>query len=620
MPNTNTRKNTITGENLNPQQKEAAEHREGPLLIIAGAGSGKTKTLTARVRNLIASGINPAHIIAITFTNKAAEEMRGRIFAPADKHGSVRMNTNSWLVMGDMPFIGTFHSLGVRILKREAAKLGRTAAFTIYDADDSLSVMKRLLKDREISAERMSPPLLRALISRVKNELVTPEEVFRSRFLSLYDEYEQALEEHNAFDFDDLIEKVVWLFREHPAILKKYEALFRYILVDEFQDVNTAQYLFVKLLAHNHRNLGVVGDDAQAIYGFRYADFRNFLNFEKDWPEAKVVTLGQNYRSTASIIEAASNVIQNNKLGRQKRLWTEGERGEPVKIIAAGGSDEEAEEIVERIKALRGRGAAAHAPIAILYRTNAQSRALEQELITHNIPYRIFGGLKFYERKEVKDIIAALRCIMNPRDRVSRERLEKTLTKGAAAHAFAALEKCSVAEPVALLIGKFLDAADYRAYLEKKFPNAQDRNENIQELISFAGTFPSLEEFLERVSLLQSTDVAAKKSDDAAERPVYLMTIHLAKGLEFDHVFVAGVSEGLLPHQMSYKEENGIEEERRLMYVAMTRARTTLTLSYSGIASRYLLEIPGNLTELEDRRRWGGKRSALGDEEEYIEH
>ncbi len=560
---------------LNPRQLEAVRHGEGPMLIVAGAGSGKTRTLTQRLAHLIKTGILPRKVVAITFTNKAAGEMRSRISLPA-AHLSP-------------PFIGTFHSFGASILRKEAKSLGRAGNFVIFDSDDSLKVIKRVLLSLNLP-QRYSPPKIRYEISKIKNNLLDPSGL-DNWLAQSFSEYERDLRRQNAFDFDDLIQKVVELFQADPAILAKHQSRFDYILVDEYQDINLAQYALVKLLGQRHRNLNVVGDDQQSIYGFRWSDFTNFLNFEKDWPEAKIVELGENYRSTKNIVSAAAAVIGNNKFQRPKNLWTENDAGHPIKVIGSESAEEEAEAITDNIL---------KSPLkefAILYRTNAQSRALEQALSFNSIPYEVFGGLKFYERKEIKDLLAGLRYALNPRDELSRERLEKTFRKAPARELVQNLpplaEKLSLLE----LIGFFLKTTSYFEFLAAKFENAEDRTQNVTELINFASTFKTLPDFLERVSLLQPLDETALSSDISPGKKVKLMTIHLAKGLEFDSVYVVGVSEGLIPHERSLYSEAELEEERRLMYVAMTRARQNLTLSFYGLASRFLHEIPPELID-----------------------
>jgi len=568
---------------LNPKQQEAVDHENGPLLIIAGAGSGKTKTLTARLAALLKRGIAPEAILAITFTNKAAREMIERLsHIPRKK---------VYTAFGEAPFIGTFHSFGARLLREEARALNRTKGFTIFDTDDSLKAMRTVMRGETWARGEWSPARALEEMNKVKNLLLNPRESLDERSLEAYERYETFLQENNAFDFNDLIQKPVQLFRNHPDISKKYEERFTHILVDEYQDVNTAQYELVKHLAKGHGNLCVVGDDAQAIYGWRYADFKNFLNFPQDWEKTCVVKLEQNYRSTAHIITAASEVIKNNVVQNPKTLWTTNDQGELIQVIGASEPEEEAEHITEIIR--KKLSEKAH-DIAILYRTNAQSRALESALIQAQIPYRIFGGVRFYERREIKDIVSGLRVVANPKDTISQERLLTNLPKAIARPLLQAL-LVSESLPPLELIRSFLETANYFEYLAQKFPNAEERIQNIKELLSYASGFQNTAEFLEQVTLLQSTDDPTHENEESHK--VNLMTIHMAKGLEFDHVILSGTSEGLLPHQMSYGTKEGLEEERRLMYVAMTRAKKTLAITFTKLPSRFLYEIPPELTE-----------------------
>lgn len=990
---------------LNPRQLEAVNYQNGPLLIIAGAGSGKTRTLTSRLIKLLESGALANEVAAITFTNKAAEEMRNRITHNLQpKTNNTEVSGHKFSVVSQL-FIGTFHSFGARILKKEAQLFRRTPNYTIYDDDDSLSLIKKILSGLNVAKDKNRPFQFRNYISKIKNELLTAAEFGDELETEIYRLYEAALVKNNAFDFDDLIEKPVRLFFKNPRILEKYQNQFRYLLVDEYQDINTAQYQLIKLLAQKHRNLSAVGDDQQcfpagtkiltttgfksiekisvgdkvitaaghgnicsnkvlkiykrhyqgplvkitsdnsmiratpnhlvfsrlqllpisnyfvylmyrkdkgfrigiargtrkaskngkqelqvgllvrcnqekadkiwiikicktredaeyyeyyygfkygiptlvfdtgnrpmklsqkhidlifknidtttrvkslmrdkllyfthphwipqgtvrhrkrrlrirvsllddkriglthpwgmsrisvntkdnnlktaieklgfntrkgkladwrfekcsmsydqiesvtekfttinaeieiiktacltngkrlffqpishlrpsmitavyknrriteavvkdtrlenykgniydldvknthnyiannfvvhnSIYGFRGSDFRNFLNFEKDWPNAKVVKLEQNYRSSATIISAASQLIKNNLRQKPKNLWTENAAGEPIKIVKADDPETEADFIAQTIKQLKSYGQEPtvdelkgfkfvnppthqliNSPtVSILYRTNAQSRALESALIQNNIPYRIYGGLKFYERKEIKDVIAGLRLVFNPNDGVSAERLEKNLTKNLYRNLRSELSGYTAKNSILELINVFLSASRYFDRLEQKFGNAQERRENINELIAFAGQFNNLGEFLERVSLFQSSDAPAKTlvASGYTLNPINLMTIHLAKGLEFDYVFVAGANEGVLPHQMSYGSKDELEEERRLMYVAMTRAKKDLYLTLTEIPSRFLYEIPPELTRFINLS--GGDSDALPDEEEiYID-
>ncbi len=609
---------------LNPKQKEAVGHGNGPLLIAAGAGSGKTMTLTSRLTELIRRGVPPEMIVAITFTNKAAEEMRRRVThnlqlttnysrPTTDDKNQNRVVSHKTSVVSQ-PFIGTFHSFGARILRAEAKFWGRTRYFTIFDNDDSLRLVKKAVERTGANRERYRAGSVSARIGKIKNLLLEPEELLDQTELAIYENYENTLKDQNAFDFDDLIEKAARLLRKSREALHCHQRKYLHLLVDEYQDVNPAQYELIRLLAESHRNLSVVGDDAQAIYGWRFADFRSFLNFERDWQGAKIVVLNENYRSTPTILAAASSIIKNNVHQRRKDLWTKNSDHGPIKVIRAGDEDEEAAFIVETIKKFPASDSRPQ-NAAILYRTNAQSRAIEQALIQCDVPYRIYGGVKFYERKEIKDIVACLRFALNPKDELAAERIKKTFTKQKALKILSDLPGFGKKGSTLEVINFFLSAGNYAAELERGFRNAEERMENIQELIVFASEFPTLESFVERVSLLQATDLPANKilnSKSQIPNSVNLMTIHMAKGLEFNNVFVSGCAEGLLPHQMSYRLRDELEEERRLMYVAMTRARKNLTLSFAGLPSRFLYEIPAELTEF---MNLGGDSKALPNED-----
>ncbi|MEK7195581.1 MAG: UvrD-helicase domain-containing protein [Patescibacteria group bacterium] len=598
--------------NLNKEQKSASEAPNFPLLIVAGAGTGKTRTLTARVVKFIEDGMPPERICAITFTNKAAKEMAERVDAAVKSYkGAAR------------PLVCTFHSLGARILRKEGKKMGREPNFVIFDGHDSFDLIRKIIKKSTIREEwsgdrggetknAKKPAFFANIISEIKNVDSAPQRLLASKreeeklALKVFKDYESALKRNNAFDFDDLIEKTVRLFREHPAVLKKYQNKFDAILVDEYQDINPKQYELIKLLSEDHGNISVVGDDEQMIYGWRHADLKIFFAFERDWPKAQISFLEENYRSSGNIIEAASAVAKNNRYRHPKDLWTKNPEGAPIKIAEFADENDEAEWIAAQIES-RIKNSESKAPsTAILYRTNAQSRALEQALIMREIPYRIFGGIKFYERREIKDIVAAIRYASNKKDELSLERLRKNLTKGK----FSRLEEkilganAETMNPTNL-IETFLKTTGYAEYLERNFLNHEERRENITELIHFASRFNDVREFLEEVALVQSTDNESSSGQGGRlalknQGFIDLMTIHLAKGLEFDKVFLAGCGEGLLPHSRSLDNEYQLEEERRLMYVAMTRARKELVLSFYDMPSRFLGEIPEKFTEFED--------------------
>jgi DNA helicase-2/ATP-dependent DNA helicase PcrA len=505
--------------------------------------------------------------------------------------------------------------------RKEAGLVGRNPGFTIFDSDDSLSLIKKIIKSFNFK-EKISAAEIQNQISSVKNNLLLPEEAdFKNQeiFEEVFKEYERKLIENDAFDFDDLIEKPVRILRDNPEILKKYRRQISHILIDEYQDVNYAQYALVKFLAGDEGKISVVGDDQQAIYSWRGANFKFFLDFEKDWPQGEVVILEENYRSTGKIIKAASELIKNNANQRQKNLWTKKDEGKSVEILEAKNADEEAEWIAEKIKGGENFGAS-----AVLYRTNAQSRALEESLISRDIPYRIIGGLKFYERREIKDIVSALRIFANPLDSISLNRLEKLLRKkrfASFSEKWSALKASSKGKiSPADLINEFLKIADYLVYLKNNFINAFERQENVKELIGFAAGFSDLDLFLEHLALFEATDNLKDK-----EKAVKLTTIHLAKGLEFDKVFIAGASEGLLPHARALLSLAEIEEERRLMYVAMTRAKKELYVSFYGLPSRFISEIPVELAEfksLNANHNFSDFESFKNrdDEEDYIDY
>lgn len=615
----------IADTGMNPQQKTAAESEKGPLLIVAGAGTGKTKTLTSRLAHFIKEGMDPRKICAITFTNKAAKEMENRalkLLSPkALKPTLPASGLRGFGTSG--PFIGTFHALGAKILRKEARLLGRGKNFTIFDDHDSFDLIKKIAKKlvpkkpgtlaeksgKQPARDTKTPSFFTQKISEIKNKKLfltdlgksaRPQDALAAQAFGLY---EKNLEENNAFDFDDLIEKPVQLFRKHPDILKKYQGEFDAILVDEYQDASPMQYELVRLLAGSHKNVSAVGDDEQLIYGWRYADLEIFLGFEKDWPGARVEFLEENYRSTGNIIAAASGVSKHNLERRPKNLWTKNPAGTPIVIAETADEEEEAEWIAKKALGLS---------TAVLYRTNAQSRAIEQALIRHGIPYQIFGGLKFYERKEVKDMVAVLRYFVNRNDSVSRERLEKnfSLVKiSEIENIYAAAENGKISP--ARFIETVLGGLDYLDYLEKNFTNYSERQENIAELIRFAARFELIGDLLQEIALVQSTDApSSSKSRAVKNNPaaaghtpttnVHLSTIHLAKGLEFDRVFIAGCCEGILPHERSLEDDKRLEEERRLMYVAMTRAKKELFISFYDLPSRFISEIPRELVEFEN--------------------
>ena len=620
---------------LNEKQKEAVKYTEGPVLILAGAGSGKTRTLTYKIAYLIDQGVPERNILAVTFTNKAANEMKERIKKLLKKE---KLNL----------FCGTFHSFGAKILRenKEALKelFERKSDFMIFDDLDSLSLIKKILKELDISSDQFSPSMVAGQISFAKAYLKNPqmfeeeaENVFSQTIAKIYKEYENKLKEYNAFDFDDLIFKVVELFRKKADILDKYQERFKYILIDEYQDTNFAQYQLIKLLADKYKNICVVGDDQQAIYGFRYATFKNILNFEKDFPGTKVVLLEENYRSTKNILEAANALIAKNIYQKPKKLWTKKETGSPIFVIETHNEREEAKIVVGKIQELLEMGSNPD-EIAVFFRTNAQSRPIEELLIQAGIPYKVVGSLKFYERREIKDILAYLRLAVNPFDMVSLERVINVPPRGIGEKTLALivpklrelfekkeerekfndkvksffefleeLHKKAKGASLIELIDFVVKKTNYEAFLEKQ-QNAEFRLENIAELISAAMPFDKLTppngllQFLESIALLQEADELGQK-----KKQVSLMTLHAAKGLEFDYVFIVGVEDGLLPHWRSKREQEDLEEERRLLYVGITRAKKEVYLLHAqkrlifgdivfAKPSEFLKDLPEELT------------------------
>ncbi len=605
-------------EGLNDAQTEAVRHTEGPLLILAGAGSGKTKTLTHRIAYLIEQKqIWPDQILAVTFTNKAAREMRERL-------GKLLGETHERREF--MRWMGTFHGICVRLLKIDGHHIGVDRNFVIYDEDDRQGLIKQAMKSLGITDKAIKPRAVSSMISNAKSELVTPEEFqstasypFQKTVGRLYAEYERLRVQARALDFDDLLAETVRLFREHAEVRKKWQAQFRYILIDEYQDTNAAQYAIVKSLVSSDQNICVVGDDWQSIYSWRGADFTNILNFERDFPSTKVVKLEQNYRSTGAILEAAHTVISKNVERSDKALWTEAGQGSPVQIYGANDEAEEAHMVASRIAAQVMIGARSYDDFAILYRTNAQSSTLERACMQLRVPYQIVGGVRFYDRREVKDVIAYLRLIYQPRDTMSFSRIVNVPTRGIGATslerfltwqadtdydvitALANVEQTSKLTPRAKnaflmlasilrslqamvesdrspveIIEQLVKKTGYDDYLQDGTPQAEDRAENIGSLLSDAALFSTLGDFLDEVALMSSMDTDEKASS------VTLMTIHAAKGLEFPVVFMVGLEEGILPHARVQDDgPRALEEERRLCYVGMTRAREELHMSYA---------------------------------------
>ncbi|WP_010278593.1 DNA helicase PcrA [Paenibacillus senegalensis] len=637
-------------EKLNPQQKKAVESTEGPLLIMAGAGSGKTRVLTHRIAYLIASGkAAPWSILAITFTNKAAREMQERVEKLTG--ASAR---DIW--------VSTFHSMCVRILRRDINRIGYTSNFSILDSTDQLSVIRNCLKELNIDSKKFDPKGLQATISSAKNELVTPEQFenkigdyYQGIAAKVYTLYQRKLKNNNSLDFDDLIMTTIQLFKEVPEVLDFYQNKFQYIHVDEYQDTNRAQYLLCRMLADKHHRICVVGDSDQSIYRWRGADISNILNFEKDYPETVTILLEQNYRSTSTILNAANAIIANNAGRKAKNLWTDQGEGSPIKLYHADSEHEEGYFIASEINKGKGMGRS-FSDYAILYRTNAQSRVIEEVFIKSDIPYQIIGGIKFYDRKEIKDVLAYLRLVSNPDDDISLSRIINVPKRGIGATTLERLaEKAAernisifamLAEADALEINSraknalhdfrdmiselhrmveylsveeitahILEKTGYRRELESEGTlESRARLENIDEFMSVVLEFEkrnedkSLVSFLTDLALIADIDTMDREDDGASQDAVVLMTMHSAKGLEFPSVFIIGMEEGIFPHSRALMDNEELEEERRLAYVGITRAETQLYLccarmrtlfgrTSSNAPSRFLKELPSELLE-----------------------
>ena len=608
---------------LNEQQIAATKHLEGPALVVAGPGSGKTRVLTHRIVHLISEhNIPELNILCVTFTNKAANEIKKRVKNILRELNSP-YKTISWG--------GTFHSICARILRKDGYLIGTPPSFVIYDTDDQVALIKNVSKAFGIDTKRVNPKAIANSISGAKSELVNPTEYeqyakgyFQKSVANIYYEYQKRLRQNDALDFDDLLFETVNLFRRNENALYKYQNLFRYILIDEYQDTNKAQYTIAKLLAQRHKNIFVVGDMSQAIYSFRGADYRNILNFQTDYPGASIYNLERNYRSTQTILDAAKSVIKNNSTHIPLDLWTEKKANEKITVYTGYDQDEEAEFITEQILDHLATGLN-YKDIAILYRTNAQSRNIEETLIKNNIPYKIVGGFRFYSRKEIKDVVSFLRVIHNPKDEVSWERIINVPPKGIGAktvqkiraggwdldeiqsktklpfkHWVLQKDTLSTLELMELI----LEQTGYVRWLNDGTEENRARIENIEELKSVAATFVDLEEFLENVALIESSN----KPNQQDYNGVTLMTIHASKGLEFPLVILVGMEEGLFPHSRSLMELHELEEERRLCYVAITRAMKKLIMTntnsrlYFGriennLPSRFIEEIPSELVE-----------------------
>jgi len=601
---------------LNDAQREAALTTSGPLLILAGAGSGKTKTLTHRIALLIAEkGIWPSQILAVTFTNKAAKEMRERL-----SHLINQPNDRSF-----MPWMGTFHGICVRLLRMDGQFIDVPSNFVIYDEDDRKGLVKQAMKQLSITDKEMKPSAVSSAISSAKNAMQSPADFeaaanypFQKSVAKVYALYEKRRKEAKALDFDDLLLEAVNLLQNNKDIRDKWKNHFKHIMIDEYQDTNAAQYQLVKLLTNDEQNVCVVGDDWQSIYSWRGADFTNILNFERDFPGAKVVKLEQNYRSTGNILDAANQVITKNTQRSDKKLWTSAGSGAPVQVHGVYDEAEEARQVADRISAQVTIAARGYNDFAVLYRTNAQSYTLERAFLQMRVPYQIVGGVRFYDRKEIKDIIAYLKLIYQPNDRMSFSRIANVPTRGVGATSLERFLNWQSDQPLdiieallkvesekvltgkaktaltrlgeklqilreradesspAELIDALIKSIGYRDFVLDGTPQAEDREENLGSLLSDAQNFTSISDFLEEVALMSSVD------SQKTENTVTLMTLHAAKGLEFPVVFMVGMEEGILPHSRVFEASSAdLEEERRLCYVGMTRAREELHLSYA---------------------------------------
>ena len=626
----------MTLQELNKEQEKAVNHIEGPMLVLAGAGSGKTKVLTTRIANLIDHGISPYNILAITFTNKAAKEMKDRVYKIVGSSANYIQ-------------ISTFHSLGLKIIKENYSLLGYDRNFTIIDSDDVLVIIKKILKELNLSTELYNPREIKNKISSAKNEMMTLDSFSKVEFdhniVEVYRIYQKKLKNGNSVDFDDLLILPIKLFKTYPSLLNDYQEKYKYILIDEYQDTNSAQYTFSKLLASKYRNIFVVGDNDQAIYAFRGANYKNILNFEKDYPEAKTILLEENYRSTKTILNAANCVIKNNKERKDKNLWSNNEEGSKIKYKVVENEKEEASFVADKIKELISSGVKEE-EIAVLYRTNAQSRVIEEEMLKKNIKYRIVGSFYFYNRKEIKDLLCYLRLINNHKDDVSLLRIintpkrgigEKTIDnlttiaeeKGISLYeaissgkelAFKGIieeltedsEKLSLTE----LIDNILEKSGIKKeYSSSKLLEDEIRLENLNEFKGVTKNYEeeygsaTLSDFLDEVSLVSDMSEHQEGNDR-----VSLMTVHSVKGLEYDYVFIVGMEEGIFPHYnaINYGGKAEIEEERRLCYVAITRAKKDLTITSAksrmlfgnttrNMPSRFIEEIDKKYLDIDEK-------------------
>ncbi|HUD19454.1 MAG TPA: UvrD-helicase domain-containing protein [Patescibacteria group bacterium] len=591
---------------LNKDQIEAVKLCDGPILILAGAGSGKTRVLTYKVAYLIGEKhVSPHEILMVTFTNKAANEMKDRIRKLLGRST-------------DMPFAGTFHALCVKILRRDGVRIGIAPNFAIYDEQDQVDAIKEVMKSLDLSTKSFNPNAVLHTIGEAKNELISATEYpqyargyFQEAVAQIYLAYQKLLKNNEALDFDDLLSKTVELFQKNKEVLGYYQEKYHYVMVDEYQDTNKAQYLLTKYLSGRYHNICVVGDASQSIYRWRGADFRNITNFKRDYPQSHEFHLEQNYRSTQKILDAAHGVISKNTSHTILKLWTEKTGGEQITLYEARTEHDEASFLVQTI--LQAGGRPFH-DFAVLYRTNAQSRVLEEAFLHAGIPYHLVGGTRFYERKEIKDVLAYLRCVANPKDSVSYNRIEKLgkgrLTKFLEFFETIAHDNKLVNLTTLELLDQILAATQYLELYDANVEEEAYRLENIKELRSVATEFPVLRDFLETVALVeQEYEPKNVRLREENRDAVTLMTLHAAKGLEFDIVFIVGMEEGLFPHSRTLMDKEELEEERRLCYVGLTRAKEKLYLTYANrrlffgtrtqnMISRFIADIPAHVLEL----------------------
>jgi len=589
--------------NLNPAQKEAVCYHNGPLLVLAGAGSGKTKVLTHRVAYFISQNwVEPENCLLLTFTNKAAGEMKERI--------------QKLLPSAGLPAqAGTFHSFCAKLLRIDGRNIGIPSGFLIYDEQDQKQLVKQIIEELDLSTDAYNPAAVLSVISDAKNQMLTPNQYaefanneFGEVVFKVYLEYEKKLKEIGALDFDDLLIKAVALLKENPLILEKWQKKLTHLFVDEWQDTNKIQYLLIKLLTGKNKNITAVGDASQSIYSWRGADFRNINYLVRDFPKIKIINLEQNYRSTQTILDAANCVICKNTSHPILKLWTENPKGQKIKLYMARNGFDEAEFVTQTVSSLPLQ----YSDIAVLYRTNAQSRVLEEALLHTGIPYLLVGGTRFYDRKEIKDVLSFLRLLINPKDNVAKRRIEKLGIRRMEKFEKLKNEETKNLESYTTLdlLDLVLEKTGYLDLFQKESEENLARLENIKELRSVATEFPNINEFLENVALVEAESVSKQHAiyNKESQNAVALMTLHAAKGLEFPVVFIVGMEEGLFPHSRSLMDTNQLEEERRLAYVGMTRAKSLLYLSYasrrlyfgekvSNPPSRFIIDIPENLLE-----------------------